>query len=135
MNELYHHGIKGQKWGVRRYQNPDGSLTAAGKKRIQRDSKIYKNKYKRTADAVNDYYADLRKQNAYLNPQTGNHIIMYNREKRQKAQQFVDDLNLYNKKLKDFYGDSFHEEKSIIQGKLYVRAVIDNLTIVDTEDE
>lgn len=32
-NELYHHGIKGQKWGVRRYQNPDGSLTAAGKKR------------------------------------------------------------------------------------------------------
>ena len=32
-NELYHHGIKGQKWGVRRYQNPDGSLTLAGKKR------------------------------------------------------------------------------------------------------
>ena len=30
-NELYHHGIKGQKWGVRRYQNPDGSLTTAGK--------------------------------------------------------------------------------------------------------
>lgn len=28
---LIHHGIKGQKWGVRRYQNPDGSLTAAGK--------------------------------------------------------------------------------------------------------
>ena len=33
MNELYHHGIKGQKWGVRRYQNKDGSLTAAGKNR------------------------------------------------------------------------------------------------------
>lgn len=31
--ELYHHGIKGQKWGVRRYQNADGSLTAKGKKR------------------------------------------------------------------------------------------------------
>jgi len=32
-NELYHHGIKGQKWGVRRYQNPDGSYTSAGKRR------------------------------------------------------------------------------------------------------
>ena len=33
MDELYHHGTKGMKWGVRRYQNKDGSLTAAGKKR------------------------------------------------------------------------------------------------------
>lgn len=33
--ELYHHGILGMKWGVRRYQNKDGSLTKAGKKRYQ----------------------------------------------------------------------------------------------------
>lgn len=37
--ELYHHGIKGQRWGVRRYQNKDGSLTNAGKKRYAEDAK------------------------------------------------------------------------------------------------
>ena len=33
---LMHHGIKGQKWGVRRFQNPDGTLTELGKKRNQK---------------------------------------------------------------------------------------------------
>ena len=42
MQETYltHHGIKGQKWGVRRFQNADGTLTAAGKKRKARNEKI-----------------------------------------------------------------------------------------------
>ena len=55
-NELYHHGIKGQKWGVRRFQKKDGSLTNAGKnryadepkkKRESRYDKLYA-KYKET---------------------------------------------------------------------------------------
>lgn len=36
-DELWHWGIKGMKWGVRRYQNQDGTLTAEGKKRYQQD--------------------------------------------------------------------------------------------------
>lgn len=44
-NELYHHGIKSQRWGVRKYQNPDGSLTSAGKKR-------YKKQFKRKVQSI-----------------------------------------------------------------------------------
>ena len=38
MNELMHFGIKGQKWGIRRYQNKDGSLTPEGRKKLGLDT-------------------------------------------------------------------------------------------------
>lgn len=38
-SELYHHGIKGQKWGVRRFEDKSGHLTSAGKKRYADDGK------------------------------------------------------------------------------------------------
>lgn len=39
VEELYHHGIKGMRWGVRRFQNKSGSLTPAGKKRYSDDDR------------------------------------------------------------------------------------------------
>lgn len=52
---LYHHGIKGQKWGVRRYQNKDGSLTPAGKKRAAKLESQYESL---TGKKVTDKKAD-----------------------------------------------------------------------------
>ena len=46
--ELYHWGVKGMKWGVRRYQNSDGSLTPAGKKRYNKD---YESQAKNMSDS------------------------------------------------------------------------------------
>lgn len=75
-DHLAHHGILGQKWGVRRYQNEDGSLTAKGKKHYAKaDTKWAKkntdkitrktqNKVKKELTAFNK---ELSKQPGYLN--------------------------------------------------------------------
>ena len=39
-DSLMHHGVRGQRWGVRRYQNPDGSLTSKGKYRYNHTKKL-----------------------------------------------------------------------------------------------
>ena len=42
LDELYHHGVKGQRWGVRRYQNADGTLTDKGRKKyLKKFNKLF----------------------------------------------------------------------------------------------
>ena len=54
-NEIYHHGVKGMKWGVRRFQNTDGSLTAEGRKRYSaNDYQQAIEKTKTTGKLVNE---------------------------------------------------------------------------------
>ena len=47
---MYHWGIKGQKWGVRRFQNEDGSLTDEGKKRYMYAARHNQLNYKKLSD-------------------------------------------------------------------------------------
>ena len=77
-DELYHHGVLGQKWGVRRYQNKDGSLTEKGKQRYGAHEKYSRGKalYKeRSSMRDKEYdrllskskeYKDLQEKSDYL---------------------------------------------------------------------
>ena len=53
-DELYHFGVKGMKWGVRKYQNSDGTLTDIGKNKVSKEYRKYINK---TRNDINKGYS------------------------------------------------------------------------------
>jgi hypothetical protein len=88
MNKSYlsHYGIKGQRWGIRRFQNEDGSLTPSGVRRYQRldekwirkkSDKVYKDATKESKPEMKEYIKELQRT-PNLGKRTA--INMYNRK-------------------------------------------------------
>lgn len=97
-NHLEHHGIIGQKWGIRRYQNPDGSLTPAGRKRylkLTKEKEKAEKKVRDTEKSVRDY----ANRNYFLRGEDGF------ARRQMKAERAKIKFDKINKKLSEEYKD------------------------------
>ena len=99
---LYHHGIKGQKWGERRWQNEDGSLTPAGREHYgygEARTKLYnaKQAYKQAKRESNKAYNKAYRYSSY-------HPLTQFTGKKAKAES--------NKRWEDFYDKNKQEEQA-----------------------
>lgn len=87
---LSHHGIKGMKWGIRRFQNKDGTLTPEGKKRASQndrksDSPMQKSVKELTDDEIRNRISRLRLEKDYAD-------LMKSTQRNSKGKAFVADI-------------------------------------------
>lgn len=115
-NELYHYGVKGQKWGVRRFQDKSGRLTPAGKKRARAQEeldKAQKKAYRKDAKDRMWIEADAQSNATYSNLYSKKIKSIDKKIQKQSSKKNVNTdkverlkfTNEYNKAYKDHYSN------------------------------
>lgn len=119
---LCHHGVKGMKWGVRRYQNKDGTLTDIGKKRlvsrVQRADEI--NNSRKVNRLINKAFADYKKTSKSYQTALAsrNNLAKMDREINEQSHKYAE--KMVGKKYKDIR-DPMEQLKYIGAGQAEMR--------------
>ena len=125
MNELYHHGIQGQKWGRRRWQNEDGTYNEAGKKRYFGSVKSEKNAQTRYNNAKSEYKDAKRQYNNDFNRAYNRNIGTFSPFKKHRqasderwnaAAKSAERLNDAKSRMKDAKS-KLHEQKKLYKNE------------------
>lgn len=127
-NELQHHGIKGMKWGIRRFQNTDGSLTSAGRKRYNNGKETTAEDYQKALDRVKTASSSvdaIRRINSDIN-QVKDPTM--ERRIRKTASQ-MSDKELYEKvqrmNVEDSYTRMMMNRERLEQGEKFTNKALD----------
>lgn len=108
---LIHHGIRGQRWGIRRYQNKDGSYTEAGLRRLEKKDNKWANKnhdkiqnraFKKSKKELSKYVKDELNPKYANSNRAKNYINEYNRKMAELMNQKVTDLKAPSGKVVRF---------------------------------
>ena len=121
--ELYHHGVKGMKWGVRKYQNSDGTLTDIGKNKVSKEYRKYLNKASK--DINKGYSKRYRKAyNEAANEMNNGKAEQYNKEYDKKLGKRAANHDYANDKS---YVDGYEKLFEKTMSKHYNRALIQDI--------